>query len=282
MSAKVFRFPASHHDADLYDYARRLQSVQPGPRSRAPKGGEPPWTSIVPRTGRIACQSSRPSWTCSLLDELLGSKIQSCERRSRMNAKGNPPWRRPGVPRSVFGGVDRSAGRTPLIPEQRRRGQGSSAAFAVSFRNGSPGRTRTSDPAVNSRLLYQLSYRGSLHRGPWTSVTSRLKTPMPLYSRPRAPQTRLGRGPPDRKGLGGRGRNRTADGGFAVPCITILLPGPPNHPYHWQLRYRAFGPQARPRASSIVAVAHGQRRGLCGRMAIVAWHPRRYSPVNCE
>ena len=25
---------------------------------------------------------------------------------------------------------------------------------------GSPGRTRTSDPAVNSRLLYQLSYRG--------------------------------------------------------------------------------------------------------------------------
>ena len=26
---------------------------------------------------------------------------------------------------------------------------------------GSPGRTRTSDPAVNSRLLYQLSYRGS-------------------------------------------------------------------------------------------------------------------------
>ena len=34
-------------------------------------------------------------------------------------------------------------------------------AFAVSFRNGSPGRTRTYDPAVNSRLLYQLSYRGS-------------------------------------------------------------------------------------------------------------------------
>ena len=29
---------------------------------------------------------------------------------------------------------------------------------------GSPGRTRTSDPAVNSRLLYQLSYRGSGQR----------------------------------------------------------------------------------------------------------------------
>jgi hypothetical protein len=26
--------------------------------------------------------------------------------------------------------------------------------------DGSPGRTRTSDPAVNSRLLYRLSYRG--------------------------------------------------------------------------------------------------------------------------
>ena len=32
------------------------------------------------------------------------------------------------------------------------------------FENGSPGRTRTSDPAVNSRLLYQLSYRGTLMR----------------------------------------------------------------------------------------------------------------------
>jgi hypothetical protein len=29
---------------------------------------------------------------------------------------------------------------------------------------GSPGRTRTSDPAVNSRLLYQLSYRGAVRR----------------------------------------------------------------------------------------------------------------------
>ena len=29
---------------------------------------------------------------------------------------------------------------------------------------GSPGRTRTSDPAVNSRLLYQLSYRGTGHK----------------------------------------------------------------------------------------------------------------------
>jgi hypothetical protein len=31
----------------------------------------------------------------------------------------------------------------------------------IPFRIGSPGRTRTSDKAVNSRLLYQLSYRGS-------------------------------------------------------------------------------------------------------------------------
>jgi hypothetical protein len=29
------------------------------------------------------------------------------------------------------------------------------------FLFGSPGRTRTSDPAVNSRLLYLLSYRGT-------------------------------------------------------------------------------------------------------------------------
>jgi hypothetical protein len=30
--------------------------------------------------------------------------------------------------------------------------------------SGSPGRTRTCDKAVNSRLLYQLSYRGSVLR----------------------------------------------------------------------------------------------------------------------
>jgi hypothetical protein len=28
--------------------------------------------------------------------------------------------------------------------------------------SGSPGRTRTCDKAVNSRLLYQLSYRGTM------------------------------------------------------------------------------------------------------------------------
>ena len=31
---------------------------------------------------------------------------------------------------------------------------------------GSPGRTRTSNQAVNSRLLYQLSYRGTQNAGP--------------------------------------------------------------------------------------------------------------------
>ena len=30
----------------------------------------------------------------------------------------------------------------------------------LSWENGSPGRTRTYDKSVNSRLLYQLSYRG--------------------------------------------------------------------------------------------------------------------------
>ena len=32
---------------------------------------------------------------------------------------------------------------------------------ALSGINGSPGRARTSDPMINSHLLYQLSYRGT-------------------------------------------------------------------------------------------------------------------------
>ena len=49
-------------------------------------------------------------------------------------------------------------------------------AFAVSFRNGSPSWTRTSDHSINSRTLYQLSYRvtprpplGALSGFPWGS-----------------------------------------------------------------------------------------------------------------
>ena len=34
----------------------------------------------------------------------------------------------------------------------------------LTFKIGSPGRTRTSDKAINSRLLYQLSYWGSNQR----------------------------------------------------------------------------------------------------------------------
>ena len=51
----------------------------------------------------------------------------------------------------------------------------------VGLETGSPGRTRTSDPAVNSRLLYQLSYRGS-SLAVWP-LTSRLNVQLrALYS----------------------------------------------------------------------------------------------------
>ncbi|CAH1668148.1 hypothetical protein CHELA40_14854 [Chelatococcus asaccharovorans] len=42
---------------------------------------------------------------------------------------------------------------------------------------GSPSRTRTCDKAVNSRLLYQLSYRGSLTQGSGYSMSVRTATP---------------------------------------------------------------------------------------------------------
>lgn len=32
-------------------------------------------------------------------------------------------------------------------------------------KNGSPGRTRTADPVINSHLLYRLSYRGIRMKG---------------------------------------------------------------------------------------------------------------------
>ncbi len=46
--------------------------------------------------------------------------------------------------------------------------------------DGSPGRTRTSDPAINSRLLYQLSYWGSPR---WRSVRHRPRRWRCVYQR---------------------------------------------------------------------------------------------------
>ena len=44
-----------------------------------------------------------------------------------------------------------------------RKGYKSKSLKSITYKSiGSPGRTRTADPAVNSRLLYQLSYRGSI------------------------------------------------------------------------------------------------------------------------
>src|SRR5258706_623158 len=83
---------------------------------------------------------------------------------------------------------------------------------------GSPGRTRTSDPAVNSRLLYRLSYRGMLGR---VSSAARLRwlyqidarEPAILWTSP-IPTT-----------IGGI-RNESASGGsrskcpLRVPCVS--------------------------------------------------------------
>jgi hypothetical protein len=48
-----------------------------------------------------------------------------------------------------------------VIMPNKKKGPFPSLETALEF-SGSPGRTRTCDKAVNSRLLYQLSYRGSV------------------------------------------------------------------------------------------------------------------------
>jgi hypothetical protein len=51
------------------------------------------------------------------------------------------------------------SGSSIVMPENRRLQQ--NAEKAERKTRGSPGRTRTCDQPVNSRLLYQLSYRGT-------------------------------------------------------------------------------------------------------------------------
>ena len=59
------------------------------------------------------------------------------------------------------------------MERKRRR-----VAVAVAFRIGSRSRTRTYDKAVNSRLLYQLSYPGSAG-GPYSEGRGDWKAPPP-------------------------------------------------------------------------------------------------------
>ncbi len=50
--------------------------------------------------------------------------------------------------------------------------------------NGSPSWTRTSDHSINSRMLYQLSYRGSRRRGAYSTIwrlEKRLNPPDPGF-----------------------------------------------------------------------------------------------------
>ncbi len=49
-----------------------------------------------------------------------------------------------------------------LSTSKGKKRAASSVMLPFSRRNGSPGRTRTCDQPVNSRLLYQLSYRGTV------------------------------------------------------------------------------------------------------------------------
>ena len=54
-----------------------------------------------------------------------------------------------------------------FLPSAREQSEGSveKSTSDQGLRTGSPGRIRTSDPTVNSRLLYRLSYRGASLRG---------------------------------------------------------------------------------------------------------------------
>ena len=72
--------------------------------------------------------------------------MSSSEPVTHSERFGDGPRDRPGATRPSY----LRWMRTPKVREGRTRD-----------RNGSPGRTRTSDKAVNSRLLYQLSYWGS-------------------------------------------------------------------------------------------------------------------------
>ncbi len=107
------------------------------------------------------------------------------------------------------------------------------------FSIGSPSRTRTSDPVVNSHLLYRLSYRGSVRPGPSVGRPVRVVCGPGFYHRSACLSSFIfgrfqglfgslrytGILPGQDGRVGGRGRDRTAGRGFAVPCITTLLPG---------------------------------------------------------
>ena len=84
-----------------------------------------------------------------------------------LDLKNPPDWTPPSDDDGPYTPKGRSPSGVGVLVQPRKHGEtvpraayGSRRQVRMGVLNGSPGRIRTYDPAVNSRLLYQLSYRG--------------------------------------------------------------------------------------------------------------------------
>lgn len=205
---------------------------QPMPHDTAPPSG-PPVVVRVAGGGQTTASVPLCELACTLAKPAENRHLRASRSRFR---RGEDLRVCRGVIRLVTRAWPRQRKRLSGVPETRKKPCRRTCRVSSI---GSPSRTRTSDPVVNSHLLYRLSYRGSVRPGPSVGHPVRVVCGPGFYHRlARLSSFIFGRFQalfgslryagilPGQDGrVGGRGRDRTADRGFAVPCITTLLPG---------------------------------------------------------
>src|ERR1019366_7859978 len=117
------------------------------------------WTSgstsrLVEQLAKILanCSTSAKRYPASRRRSRL--PIAECERKGQDGA-------RPEERRRVRGNRGEGRREGPPAPPSQTTGTRRPSGRRVPVQNGSSGRTRTYKPSVNSRMLYQLSYRGT-------------------------------------------------------------------------------------------------------------------------
>ena len=153
--------------------------------ARATAASAPLWNMRVRPVGasssgharRLAEERSSPCAGSRHRPAHRGSAHSRRRRRRCASASAHPPPRRPCSRKSARAG---RASPAPKIRDVVGAAQAhrleTKVCDSLAHGPGSPGRTRTCDPAVNSRLLYQLSYRGSGRSPKGGAITTRRPT----------------------------------------------------------------------------------------------------------
>ncbi len=198
---------------------RRPRLGELGPR-RVPRGHRPRRRPAAGRglrrlvrgvpdgLGRLRSRDRGSRWSTQNSLPLVPCWTDVCSARPE---REHPPHSRARLGRDPV----LTCGSTGSVPACRRALTRRTCDVELS---GSPGWTRTNNPPVNSRMLCQLSYRGSRRQTIARSASGWLNRFAHFAARPGAGPARPRRPPPGRRGRGPRRRRASSGSGRRPGC----------------------------------------------------------------